>query len=418
MLKATSVRYLCLAAMIGPGSCKTSGPDSTSTEQSAPDNFKTLALGQERPEPDEQKPIDQLNDLTVAIMKKTHQLAGKPSAPLLRDVHSKSNGCAQGIFEIAPNLDPKLQTGVFQAGARYPVIIRTSNGAAGITKDGDLSSRGFAMKLLGVDAILDKYQVPAPERAWLLPQFSKLGQDFTFLNAKSFIIKDLPSYVTFTQGVNDRGISALAAFISANVNDPVFKPMQLATFLGEVTQKVGNPLGISYFGQTPYKFKNTAYKFRIDHCANKGPVADQRPNGSDPNFLYAAMAETLKSSSVCYAFSIILQQNPDIQPIEDSHVVWPSDDDDIATHKPTANRTEIARITIPRQDITTPAMTARCEALSYNPWNGLAAHKPLGNMNRARKTIYMTGAANRPANRQGEQVDAIGQAMLDKYSAY
>ena len=38
---------------------------------------------------------------------------------------------------------------------------------------------------------------------------------------------------------------------------------------------------------------------------------------------------------------------------------------------------------------------SRCESIAFNPWHALPAHRPLGNMNRARREIYQAMAAFR-----------------------
>ena len=37
---------------------------------------------------------------------------------------------------------------------------------------------------------------------------------------------------------------------------------------------------------------------------------------------------------------------------------------------------------------TAPLADQACEALAYNPWHGLKAHQPLGNLSRARLAVY------------------------------
>ncbi|MCX6129221.1 MAG: hypothetical protein NTX25_09195 [Proteobacteria bacterium] len=414
--KVLGWRLLFCMSFVLINACKTLHSRSSDVQSAGSTDPKVSGLGVENPPPDEAGYIKQLQDLTIVVMQANRQRAGTPDAPLPRDVHSKTHGCIKGVFEIDPNLDKDLRTGVFQAGARYPVIIRTSPGVPGVNPDSTISSRGFAMKLLQVNAVLDKYPVPENERAWLLPQFAGLQQDFTFLNGESFIMKDLSSYIKFTEALNNQ--NPFPAFINPNPLHPVFKPGELTIFMKEVLQKVDNPLSISYFGELPYKFKDTAYKFRIDHCPSQKPLPKSAFSKDDPDFLRKAMTETLKSTTVCYSFSIILQQDPRIQPIEDSTVVWPSSDSDIAAHKPTANRTEIGRITIPPQDFSSKAAEQRCESLSFNPWNGLTAHKPLGNMNRARKAVYLTGAGARPSDRGDQVPDAEQLEILKKNSAY
>ena len=42
-----------------------------------------------------------------------------------------------------------------------------------------------------------------------------------------------------------------------------------------------------------------------------------------------------------------------------------------------------------------PPTAPSCESLSFNPWNALVDHRPLGDFNRARRAIYTAMAAFR-----------------------
>jgi len=55
----------------------------------------------------------------------------------------------------------------------------------------------------------------------------------------------------------------------------------------------------------------------------------------------------------------------------------------------------LAMLTLPTQVFDTPEQKEVCEKLSFNPWNGLKAHRPLGEMNRARKVVYPLSQAAR-----------------------
>ena len=66
-------------------------------------------------------------------------------------------------------------------------------------------------------------------------------------------------------------------------------------------------------------------------------------------------------------------------PIEDATVEW---DEDVSPYVP------VARIRIPRQQLDGPDRPGACERMAFNPWNCLAPHRPLGNLNRARRDIY------------------------------
>jgi len=48
----------------------------------------------------------------------------------------------------------------------------------------------------------------------------------------------------------------------------------------------------------------------------------------------------------------------------------------------------LATITIEPKIFDTPEQNKLGEALSFNPWNALHEHRPLGGINRARQKIY------------------------------
>jgi len=71
-------------------------------------------------------------------------------------------------------------------------------------------------------------------------------------------------------------------------------------------------------------------------------------------------------------------------PIEDASVVWPEAESPYRT---------VARLTVPPQPAWSEARAWQVEdGLAFNPWNRLAAHRPLGSLNRIRREAYPEGA--------------------------
>jgi hypothetical protein len=66
-------------------------------------------------------------------------------------------------------------------------------------------------------------------------------------------------------------------------------------------------------------------------------------------------------------------------PIEDPTIVWSE------TKSPPG---PVARLTILRQGLDFAERDAFGENLSFSPWHGLEAHRPLGGINRIRRTVY------------------------------
>jgi hypothetical protein len=395
-------------------SCNTINKSKTPSETTAV-SVASPKLGEEHPEADEEKYIGDLVRLTREIMEVNRKINQDREGVLKRDVHTKTHGCLLGTFEVDPKLPNEFVTGVFQRGARFLTIARTSSGINGIRSDKTPSTRGLAIKLLEVESVLAAYNLPDEEKDWLLPRFSKMGQDFTFLNGKNFIIKDLPTYVAFTEGVRDG--KPLGAFLNLDPSHPRFKPLQFKTFVTSVLAPVRNPLAISYYGQLPHRFRQTAAKFRIDPCDGDKIISASYPDLGE-NQLRENLKNTLKKENFCYILSVILQKDPIQQPIEDSNVEWLSDDKDIKAGRSFANRQEVGRFLFPPQDFDQPEREKRCENLSFNPWNSLSAHRPLGNMQRARKAVYLEGARYRSANQGAEIPDPEQREYLKKYHAY
>jgi hypothetical protein len=60
----------------------------------------------------------------------------------------------------------------------------------------------------------------------------------------------------------------------------------------------------------------------------------------------------------------------------------------------------VAKITIyaPQPDVDNAEHMAHCEKLAFNPWHSLAAHQPIGSINRLRKAVYPASAEHRLAH--------------------
>lgn len=81
-------------------------------------------------------------------------------------------------------------------------------------------------------------------------------------------------------------------------------------------------------------------------------------------------------------------------PVEDAQAEWPETESQYQT---------VARLTIPVQTAWDPAKDGYFEDLSFSPAHALAAHRPLGGINRARLLAYQMLAARRLAD-NGKQV--------------
>jgi len=91
----------------------------------------------------------------------------------------------------------------------------------------------------------------------------------------------------------------------------------------------------------------------------------------------------LQQEAARFRFGVQVQKDPEAMPIEDASVIW---DEDLSPFQ------TVATITIRDQDFDNQESLAACERSSFNPWQSLAAHEPLGRMNAVRRLVYAHAA--------------------------
>ncbi|MBV1860398.1 MAG: hypothetical protein KUG77_18440, partial [Nannocystaceae bacterium] len=87
----------------------------------------------------------------------------------------------------------------------------------------------------------------------------------------------------------------------------------------------------------------------------------------------------LEAGDVCFAFGVQRQTDPQRMPIEDASIEWSASESPFIP---------VARIVFSQQDFASEEQATTCQHLSFTPWHALPAHRPLGSLNRARKTAY------------------------------
>jgi hypothetical protein len=111
------------------------------------------------------------------------------------------------------------------------------------------------------------------------------------------------------------------------------------------------------------------------------------------------LATRLASQDVAFDFRVQFFVDEALTPIEDMSAVWTEDASPPVT---------VGRLTIPAQDVTGERgrkIAARVDAMSFDPWHALVAHRPLGNVMRARNFAYRVSTRERNASGEPRAVD-------------
>ncbi len=302
-----------------------------------------------------------------------------------RDAHPKEHGCVRAEFHMYQHLDPNLAKGVFAKGQAYDTLIRFSNSSENQNgNDHENDARGMAIKLT------NRLQ-PNKERNKAATR--TMNQDFVMINHPVFILDDPSDYLSLVQAQNS------ASTLGKLFNLPFalgFRGMWNAYHTINQDQ-VMNPLETQYFSMVPYRLgkkedpKRRAIKFSVrpipEHAENApglalscSKVETADPDKNDNNYLRTALFKTLEKGSVCMEF--LIQEGEETMSVENSQIEWDSPFTPVALIK-------IPRMNPDQEDFDgIKKVDKSCEDESFDPWNALEEHRPLGVVNRLRKVIY------------------------------
>jgi len=335
--------------------------------------------GIEKIEPDERETIAGLEEQFRIILDTT----SKDYGHAVRAVHAKAHGIARGTLTIADNLPPELAQGMFATPGRHEAILRLSTNAGDILDDSIDLPRGLALKILGVAG----ERLPGSEGADT--------QDFVMVNGPAFAAPTPKAFLknlkllskTTDKGEGAKKLLSTVFRAAETVIEAVGGESAFLSTLGGA--KPVHPLGATYYTQTPYRYGDYVAKVSLVPVSPwLKALADETIHAHGrPDALREVVRETLIEQGGSWALRVQLCTDLEAMPIEDSTVVW----DETASPFVT-----VATLDIPPQVSWEQGVSDRTEdALSFSPWHGVAAHRPLGGVNRARNDPYKMSAEYR-----------------------
>lgn len=328
--------------------------------------------------PDEGETVDGLNETFDTILETT----SKDYGHAVRAVHAKSHGILEGRLTVADGLGPELAQGLFARAGSHKVYLRLSTNAGDILPDAISLPRGLAMKVLDVEG----------ER---LPGAEGTTQDFIMVNGPVFqtkTAKDFHKNLELLAGTTDRleGTKVAMSSVLRGVN----KALEAVGIESSKIPSLGgapnvDPLGETYYSVTPFRYGDHIAKFSIAPVAMA--LTELTGTEIDASGRENAIRETVRSEMAGIAgrweFRVQLCRDLDKQPVEDPTVEWA--ESEVPFHT-------VATIDVEPQDSWDPArVRAVDEDMRFSIWTGLAAHRPLGNINRARRKTYEHSAGFR-----------------------
>ncbi len=286
-----------------------------------------------------------------------------------RALHRKQLTAAHGTLEIAADLPEFARQGIFSAAGKFRVQVRLSNGGFDAAPDRVPDIRGFALRILGVKGDSALGNGPAK------------SQDFLLINQESFAFPKSDEFVAFAQAASN-GHGALLGFLFKRYG--LFgAPARLVKMAKAMGRAFGGFAVEQLFSAVP--IANGAYAVRVRL------VPDAANGIADPaarNDWGADFSRRLAKKQLAWDLQLQPFVSESLTPVEDASVSWPSP------------YTSVARLTLPIQDTGSAegqALAKEVAAGVFDPWQGLAAHRPLGDVQRARKVVYFASQQGRGA---------------------
>jgi catalase len=301
--------------------------------------------------------VAEMSDRIAAVT-----LAEAENKVIPRFNQSKTVGCVNAEFRVHDDIPKELKQGIFSKPSTYPAKLRFANAAN--KDDSKKDIRGLSLRLSNVEGKV----------LWGKPGF----QDFVLNSHPALFVATPEEFLDFIRARQQGKVKMLLFFLNP------FKP-HLKSFLTVLKSRKNDlsPFDIRYWSTVPFRLGesgNQVVKYSVIPCSDNKTT--QAVNAGE-NQLRAAMKAHLQQEPAYFQFAVQLQTDPATMPIEDASVIW---DEAASPFIP------VATIKIENQDFENPESLTNCERSSFNPWQCLAAHEPLGRMNQVRRMVYANAA--------------------------
>jgi hypothetical protein len=285
-----------------------------------------------------------------------------------RALHRKQVLGVAGRLEVLPGLPAHARHGLFASPGVHDTWVRLSNGSPDKAPDRRPDVRGFAVKVLGLrgpGALGGETE----------------SQDFLLINHAAFAFPRSDEFVELVLAAG-KGGGALVAHVLRR-----YGLVGGAKFLARFAKSIGRPFtGFAtekFFSAAPIACGPYAARVRL-------LPASARPAPGAAEDWAADFLQRLTAAELVFDLQLQFFTDERVTPIEDASVDWPEAEAPYLT---------VARLFLLRRGSATPdaALQERIEGGVFDPWSALAAHRPLGDVMRARKVVYFESEKGRGA---------------------
>lgn len=335
-------------------------------------DYLLYAPAVETPEADEAETHAKIIKLMIDGMHNTREKYDKS----VRISHAKAHALLKGTLVVEPGLAPELAQGLFAAPATYDVLVRMSSAPGEYTDDSKINAvRGLAVKVLGVTGskLADH---TADTQDWVLDT----GKEFINSGVKAFLQTFKPNaHLAPKLPDSVKGAVSEVSRVTNEALNAIGINSEKLDFFGH--SKV-HPASEAYFAQTPLRYGDYVAKLGVfPSSPGLKEMEGKEIDLTVPDALRELMNDYFRTHDAEFTIAVQLNTGAEDMPIEDAQAKW---SEELSPYR------VVARLTLPVQAAFDPAKEAFFEDLSFSPAHSLAAHQPLGGINRARLVVYKT----------------------------
>lgn len=307
-----------------------------------------------------------------------------------RDAHAKGYAAVRALFEIPEGLSPELAQGLYAKPGQYEAVVRFSNGSARVTSDKNSGkAMGLAIKILGVGG------------KCALEDEAECGNfDYNLINWPIFFCNSADHYRYIDKlflKVNDyfakgawgrlkfmyHWLTGIGTFFP---NRESWKEFRAFSSFQKI--KSENILLHTFYTMGAVRHGDYLAKLRAAPMEGYADLVSRRHidlDAAEQVFGPALIAELGEHD---YAFDVQVQLCTDHQkmPVNDLTREW--------SQKQSPFRT-VARLYIPKQDISQAENFKVMEHLSFTPFRCFEENEPIGELQRTRKQAYRVSSTLR-----------------------
>ena len=273
-----------------------------------------------------------------------------PSGTMKRFNQGRQTAFVQAEFIVPDGLPEAHRVGLFAVPRTYPAWIRFANASSDSDRERDI--RGMSIQVADVQ-----------------------GENLTpGATTQDFVLNSHPVMVA---GTTRDFLELLRANEAGGVRRVVYFLTHLnsARIGAAARQNPSCHLDIQYWSTTPYQFgPNRIVKYAVRPTSRR---TSPKPTTLTDTDLKDAMRAHLDQEEATFEFLVQFHVDDRRTPIDDASVEWQD-----------APYQRVGIVKIPRQRFDNVERASQGERMMFNPWHCLAAHSPVGEMNRARREIY------------------------------